>query len=88
MSSHYGAKTLSLMLLFFPQTCVQFFTDGYESVAMVMSVVFYYLTVYPDIQTKLQEELDEVMERKEDHTAVEQTDLNDMVYLDQVKYLC
>jgi len=66
------------------KTCVQFFTDGYESVAMVMSVVFYYLTVYPDIQTKLQEELDEVMERKEDHTAVEQTDLNDMVYLDQV----
>ena len=54
---------------------------------MVMSVLFYYLTVYPDIQTKLQEELDEVMERKEDHSAVEQTDLNDMVYLDQVKYL-
>jgi len=66
------------------KTCVQFFSDGYESAALVFSITAYYLTVYPEVQAKLQEEIDEVFNGKEDGEDIDADDITKMTYLDQV----
>jgi len=66
------------------QTCVQFFTDGYESVAQAMSVLIYQLTLHPEVQERIQDEIDGVFENKNEAEQIDQKDLNDMPYLDQV----
>jgi len=66
------------------RTCLQFFTDGYESAAMISSILFHHLLFHPEIQEKIQEEIDAVFENKGDDGEIEQEDLNNMPYLDQV----
>merc|ERR1712079_71404 len=63
------------------KTCVQFFTDGYETASAAISVLIYYLAVN---QEKVQEEIDEMFENKGENAQVEEKDLNGMLYLDQV----
>ena len=50
----------------------------------MLSVTVYYLTVYPEIQTKLQEEIDELFENKNDGEEIEADDITKMTYLDKV----
>ena len=66
------------------RTCLQFFTDGYDSAAMIASILFHHLLFHPEIQEKIQEEIDAVFENKGDDGEIEQEDLNNMPYLDQV----
>ena len=66
------------------RTCLQFFTDGYESATVISSILFHHLLFHPEIQEKIQEEIDAVFENKGDDGEIEQEDLNNMPYLDQV----
>ena len=50
----------------------------------MFSVTAYYLTVYPETQAKLQEEIDEVFVRKNDEEEIDADDITKMTYLDQV----
>ena len=83
------------------KTAVQFFSDGYDSAALVslaeygkiennmfcqvVCVILYYLAVNPDVQSKLQEEIDEVFESKDTGEEIVADDITNMRYLDQVK---
>ena len=51
----------------------------------VFSVTAYYLTVYPEIQERLQEEIDDVFNGKDDDEEIDADDITKMTYLDQVK---
>jgi len=66
------------------KTCIQFFSDGYESAGMVFGVLAYYLAVYPDVQSRLQDEIDDLMEGKEEGEELTQEDITSMTYLEQV----
>jgi len=66
------------------KTCVQFFTDGYDSAAQVFGVLLYYLTISQDIQERLQADVDDLFESKNPGDDITQDDINDMKYLDQV----
>ena len=66
------------------KTCVQFFTDGYETASLSKSVLIYYLARNQEIQEKVQKEIDEMFENKGEKTQVEEKYLNGMPYLDQV----
>ena len=48
-------------------------------------MVLYYLAVNPDVQSKLQEEIDEVFESKDTGEEIVADDITNMRYLDQVK---
>ena len=50
----------------------------------MFGVLVYYLTAYPEVQEKLQEEIDEVFESKADGEEIDQDDVTNMKYLDQV----
>ena len=69
------------------KTCLQFFTDGYESATMISSILLHHLLFHPEMQEKIQEEIDAVFENKGDDGEIEQEDLNSMPYLDQVCYI-
>jgi len=66
------------------KTFVQFFTDGYETAAQAIGTLFYHLARNPDIQERIQEEIDDVIERKDDQDNISVEDINEMTYLDQV----
>jgi len=66
------------------KTCVQFFGDGYESASLVFGVTSYYLTAYPEVQARLQEEIDEVFNGKDEGEDIDADDITKMTYLDQV----
>ena len=51
----------------------------------VVAVLLYYLTVYPEVQRKLQEEIDDVLENKDEDQEIDADDITNMSYLDQVK---
>ena len=51
----------------------------------VFGVLLYYLTVSQDIQTRLQEDIDDLFENKRGGEDINQDDINDMKYLDQVR---
>jgi len=63
------------------QTMNQFFADGYWTFTESYAGAFFLLATQPDIQEKLQEEVDAVMEEK---AEVTEEDLREMPYLDQV----
>ena len=44
----------------------------------------HYLVAYPDVQQKLQDEIDELFESKNDGEDIEADDLSGMKYLNQV----
>ena len=68
------------------KTCVQFFTDGYETAASAMTVLMYYLAVNPEIQTRCQDEIDDLFEKKneDEDRHIDEKDLLDMPYIEQV----
>ena len=49
-----------------------------------MGVLVYYLVVYPEVQSRLQEEIDELFDGKDEGEDLTQDDITGMVYLDQV----
>ena len=49
-----------------------------------MCVCLYYLAVNPDVQCKLQEEIDEVFESKDEGEEIDADDITNMKYLEQV----
>ena len=49
-----------------------------------MGVLTYYLVAYPEVQQKLQDEVDELFDGKNDGEELQAEDLNNMKYLDQV----
>ena len=51
----------------------------------MFGVLLYYLTVSQDIQTRLQEDIDDLFENKRGGEDINQDDINDMKYLDQVR---
>ena len=69
------------------KTCVQFFTDGYGTASMALSVLLHHLAYNPDVQERIQEEIDSVFDSKEEDKELEQEDFNSLQYLDQVKLL-
>ena len=66
------------------KTCVQFFTDGYETASQVFGVLIYFLTVNPDVQSRLQDDIDELFDGKEPGEELSQDDVTGLKYLDQV----
>ena len=80
VSKEHPEMTEEIMI----KTCVQFFGDGYESAALIFGVLIYYLAVYPEVQEKLQEELDEIFDSKDEGEEITQDDINNMKYLEQV----
>jgi len=66
------------------KTCVQFFTDGYETASQVFGVLLYYITMNEEIQSKLQDDIDELFEGKEPGEELSQDEVTGMKYLDQV----
>lgn len=66
------------------KTCIQFFSDGYETAGMVFGILAYYLAVYPEVQTRLQDEIDELMDGKDEDEELTQEDITNMTYLEQV----
>ena len=53
----------------------------------VMGVLVYYLVVYPEVQSRLQEEIDDLFDGKDEGEDLTQDDITGMVYLDQVTSL-
>lgn len=49
-----------------------------------MGVLVYYLVVYPEVQSRLQEEIDELFDGKDEGEDLTQDDITSMTYLDQV----
>ena len=49
-----------------------------------MCVCLYYLAVNPDVQRKLQEEIDEMFESKDEGDEIDADDITNMKYLEQV----
>jgi len=66
------------------KTCVQFFTDGYDSASMALSVLLHHLAYNSDVQERIQEEIDGIFDSKEEDGEIEQEDFNSLQYLDQV----
>ena len=50
----------------------------------MFGVLLYFLTVNPDIQSKLQDDIDELFESKKAGEEIKQDDVTGMKYLDQV----
>ena len=69
------------------KTCVQFFTDGYETAAAAVSVLIYHLARNQHIQEKVQEEIDGIFDEKNEDDDIDEKDLNNLPYLDQVNPL-
>ena len=67
------------------KTCVQFFTDGYETASQAVSVLIYHLARNKQIQERVQEEIDGIFEDKNEDEHIDEKDLNDLPYLDQVR---
>lgn len=56
---------------------------GLDTVSTVLSFLFYEISLQPDVQKKLQKEIDEVITEK-GHNNLEYTDLSKLKYLDMV----
>lgn len=66
------------------KTCVQFFTDGYDTASQALSVLMYHLARNPDIQERVHEEIDAIFDEKNEGDHIDERDLSNMPYLDQV----
>ena len=63
-------------------TLLQFFLDGYDTLGSVLTMAIYYLTINPDVQEKLYQEIEEVTSNiKSD--SLEFDDLKEFDYLDR-----
>ena len=67
------------------RTLVQLVSDGYHTVTEAMSGVMHLLAAHPGVQERIQEEIDRVLDGKEDVGA---EDLSQLVYLEQVGQIC
>jgi cytochrome P450 len=59
-----------------------FFTDGYETSSTALSLLMYDLTCNPDVQQRLREEVDSVMEQYNGELNLDI--IQEMKYLDMV----
>ena len=50
----------------------------------MFGILAYYLAVYPEVQTRLQDEIDELMDGKDEDEELTQEDITNMTYLEQV----
>ena len=50
----------------------------------MFGILAYYLAVYPEVQKRLQEEIDELMDGKDEDEELTQEDITNMTYLEQV----
>jgi len=64
------------------RTMIQFFLDGYDTLGSSLSMAFYFLTVNPDVQDKVIEEVDKIALTCGE--TITGDDINDLKYLDQV----
>lgn len=60
-----------------------FFAAGHETVSLTITWTLYLIGLYPDIQTKLHEEIERIFGKDTDREVTE-SDLNDLKYLDCV----
>jgi len=56
--------------------------DGYDTLGSSISMAFYFLTVNPDVQDKVIEEVDRIADKCGDNITGE--DVNELKYMDQV----
>ena len=77
-----GAKTKPLSDSMIASTLMQFFMDGFETVASNVALGFYYLAVNEDIQAKARREVDAFKPDNEHSLTVEDT--HQLKYLDQI----
>ena len=69
------------------RTCLQFFIDGYDTASQAISVLIHHLLFNQDVQERLQDEIDDIFADKSDDDELDQDDLNNMTYLDQVPHI-
>ncbi len=65
-------------------TAMALFAGAYDSVAAYFSLVMYVLATHPEIQDRVQEEIDEAFERSEDNDVLGYHDIDRLEYLDMV----
>ena len=63
------------------KTMIQFFSDGFETFSGVGKIMIFLITAHPEVQQQLWEEVDSVVGDRED---VNEEDLGNLTYLDQV----
>merc|ERR1719341_2310238 len=63
------------------KTMIQFFSDGFETFSGVGKIMIFLITAHPEVQQQLWEEVDSVVGDRED---VNEEDLGNLPYLDQV----
>jgi len=61
---------------------MQFFMDGYDTLGSAISMAFYFLTVNPEVQDKVIEEVDRIAEKCGENITGD--DVNELKYMDQV----
>ena len=67
------------------KTCLQFLMDGYTTTAEGIIATLYMIAVNPTVEARLQEEIDRVLEDKDDPSAqLTYDDINELKYLDMV----
>lgn len=63
------------------RTMIQFFTDGFEGFSRISSIIVYLITVHPEVQDKMLEEMEDVLGDREEVT---EEDTRNLFYLEQV----
>ena len=67
------------------KTCLQFMGDGYTTTAESILAAMYMIAVNPEVEEKLKDEIDRVLEDKEDSDGdLTEEDINELSYLDMV----
>ena len=64
------------------KTLMQFFTDGFETVGLYLSLCLYFISINPEVQYKARDEVDEINEKYGDDLTGEA--VNSLKYLDQI----
>lgn len=63
---------------------MQFFFDGFDTVSVFITFVFYFLAVNPEVQDKAIAEVDEVVDKFGDEDNASGEVLSELKYLEQV----
>ena len=63
------------------------FVAGFDTSSTGMAIVMYFLTVNPNVQEKLWEEIDEAIAKNDGNTCLDYNTVQELPYLDQVLIL-
>ena len=67
------------------KTALQFYADGYTTTAESIVAALYFVVVNPNVEEKLREEIDRVLDNKDDPDGnLTEDDINELNYLDMV----